>query len=256
MSNYQESGGEPQRITDSPQGMVSEFARLVREVKRRKPDVERGPVDDTLRPEDPGHPEFHRRQRAELALSRWRSAVPYRYRNATASRPEVQAWADRAAADIREAGFLVLTGGTGTGKTHEAYGALRRIAEAGTCRYEAIAITAPDMYGLLRPNGSERGSEVELKRLCRVPLLLLDDLGTEKLSDWTEEAAYRIVNYRYNESLPMLITTNLPVRSDNPGAPDVVARLGERLTSRLSQVAVSVKFTGPDRRPAMRPPAA
>jgi DNA replication protein DnaC len=160
----------------------------------------------------------------------------------------VIAWADRAAADYRDAGFLVLTGSIGTGKTHQAYGALRRIAEAGPKRFEMIATTAPDLYGLLRPGGSDKSSEYELKRLCRIPLLLLDDLGTEKLSEFTEETTTRIVNHRYNESLPLLITTNLPVRADSGPSQDLVTRLGDRLASRLAQTATVVRLDGPDLR--------
>lgn len=232
----------------------SELARLMSRIRQHCPDVTAGPVDDTPQPDAPGHPEYHRRQRAEFALSRWQTATPYRYRQATAEHPQVQAWADRAATDSHAAGLLLLTGSIGTGKTHQAYGALRRIAEAGPKRYELIAITAPDMYGLLRPGGSDKGSEHELKRLCRVPLLLLDDLGTEKLSEWTEEATYRIVNHRYNEALPLLITTNLVVRTGpGPGAgPDLATRLGERLASRLAQTATVVTLTGPDRRRTLR----
>ncbi|MFD6425588.1 hypothetical protein [Streptomyces sp. NPDC060198] len=94
--------------------------------------------------------------------------------------------ADAVAADPESAGSLLLTGTTWTGKTYEAYGALRRIAEAGPRTYEVISITAADLYGRLRPKGSERGTEEEPRRLCRVPLLLLDDLGSAKASEWTE----------------------------------------------------------------------
>jgi DNA replication protein DnaC len=237
---------DPQSLTENRPTMLS---RLMAGIREHAPEVTAGPIDDQPTPDEPGHPEYHRRQRAQFALTRWQTAVPYRYQNATAEHPVVQAWADQAAANIRDAGFLVLHGSIGTGKTHQAYGALRRIAEAGPKRFEMIATTAPDLYGLLRPGGSDKGSEHELKRLCRIPLLLLDDLGTEKLSEWTEEATYRIVNYRYNESLPLLITTNLPVRT---GTQDLVTRLGDRLASRLSQTATVVGFDGPDLRRGLR----
>jgi DNA replication protein DnaC len=226
----------------------SALARLVAGIRERGLQDDCGPVDDGPTPDDPGHPEYHRRVRAEFALGRWRAAVPYRYREATASHPEIVAWADRAAKDHRDAGLLVLTGRVGTGKTHQAYGALRRVAEAGPRRFEMLAITAPDMYGRLRPGGSEKGAEFELKRLAGIQHLLLDDLGAEKLSEWTEEATYRIVNERYNECLPLIITTNLPVRAATAGGPDLVSRLGDRLASRLAQTAHIVTFTGGDLR--------
>lgn len=228
---------------------TSELARLMARIREIRPNIAAGPIDDEPTPDEPGHPEYHRRQRATVALSRWETAAPYRYRQAEATHPQVTAWADRAAADIRDAGFLVLTGSIGTGKTHQAYGALRRIAAAGPRRFEMIATTAPDLYGRLRPGGSDKGTEYELKRLCRIPLLLLDDLGTEKLSEFTEEATYRLINERYNECLPILITTNFQIRSAD-GGPDLTSRLGERLASRLAQAATVVRLDGPDRRRA------
>lgn len=237
---------EPETLGENRPSML---ARLMAGITEHAPDVTAGPVTDEPTPDEPGHPEYHRRQRAAFALGRWTTAVPYRYRQAAAQHPEILAWADRAANDYRDAGFLVLTGPIGTGKTHQAYGALRRIAEAGPKRFEMIATTAPDMYGRLRPGGSDKGTEHELKRLCRVPLLLLDDLGTEKLSEWTEEATTRLVNERYNECLPLIITTNFPIRTaDGDASPDLVTRLGDRLASRLAQTATVVHLDGPDLR--------
>lgn len=241
---------DPQTFAEQRPSML---ARLMAGIADHAPDVTAGPIADEPTPDEPGHPEYHRRQRAAFALGRWETAVPYRYRQATAQHPEILAWSDRAADDYRTAGFLVLTGPIGTGKTHQAYGALRRIAEAGPKRFEMIATTAPDMYGRLRPGGSDKGTEHELKKLCRVPLLLLDDLGTEKLSEWTEEATTRLVNERYNECLPLIITTNFPVRAATGApSPDLVTRLGDRLASRLAQTAVQVQLDGPDLRRTLR----
>ncbi|WP_327270598.1 ATP-binding protein [Streptomyces sp. NBC_01218] len=148
---------------------------------------------------------------------------------------------------------MLLTGTTGTGKTHEAYGALRRIAAAGPCSYEVISITTADMYGRLRPKGSDRGTEEELRRLCHVPLLLLDDLGSAKASEWTEEMTYRLINERYNACRPSLYTSNLPARAplDEHGhatGPDLTSALGGRITSRLSEDTRIIAMTGADRR--------
>jgi DNA replication protein DnaC len=202
-------------------------------------------VDDAPTPQEPGHPEYHRARRAEWALARWTTATPPRYRRAETTQAAVLQWADDVAADPESAGSLLLTGTTGTGKTYEAYGALRRIAAAGPRTYEILATTAADMYGRLRPKGSERGTEAELARLCRVPLLLLDDLGSAKASEWTEEVTYRLVNDRYNACRPTIYTSNLPAKSDGP---DLTSALGERIVSRLSEDTRVVAMTGTDRR--------
>ena len=209
-------------------------------------DIAAGPIDNTPMPDEPGHPEYHRRQRTQIALQRWTTATPFRYQQATATHPAVIAWADRVTDDPRSAGILLLTGPFGTGKTHQAYGALRRVAEAGPDRFELMALTAPDMYALLRPNGSERGAEFELKRLTKIALLLVDDLGTEKVSEFTEEATYRLLNERYNHGRPLIITSNLPAA--DPHGVDLVDKLGERITSRLAQITTIVPMDGPDLR--------
>ncbi|MFH8752981.1 ATP-binding protein [Streptomyces rimosus] len=215
--------------------------------------VPSGPTDTTPRPDEPGHPEYHRRIRTEWALARWETATPPRYRRAVADHPAVIAWADQTAQTPEEATALLLTGTTGTGKTHQAYGALRRIAESGPHQYEVIATTAADMYGLLRPNGSPRGPEAELRRLCRVPLLLLDDLGSAKATEWTEEVTYRLINERYNRCLPSIFTSNLPPRVScdeygQPTGPDLASVLGERIVSRVAEMTTVVAMTGADRR--------
>ncbi|APE21357.1 MULTISPECIES: ATP-binding protein [Streptomyces] len=227
--------------------------RLQRALAARGLDqIDPGPIDNTPAEDEPGHPEYHRRRRAEWNLKRWAAVTPYRYQHATCTHPALQQWADKVAADPRSAGFLLLTGTFGTGKTHESYGAFRRIADAGPDRYEVIATTAPDMYALMRPGGSERGTEYEVKRLKKIPLLLIDDLGTEKVSEFTEEATYRLLNERYNESLPTLITSNLPADSrDQKGVkqgPDLIEKLGERIADRLREITRIVPMDGPSRR--------
>ncbi|WP_405674834.1 ATP-binding protein [Streptomyces sp. NBC_01511] len=223
------------------------LAHLMAGIARRCPDVARGPVDDAPSPDEPGHPEYHRARRTEWALSRWRTAVPPRYRRAESTRPAVQAWADAVAADPESAGSVLLTGTTGTGKTHEAYGALRRIAECGPERYHVIATTVVDMYGRMRPS-----PEDELRRLTRVPLLLLDDLGSGKVTEWTEEVTYRLINERYNACLPTIYTSNLPADSrDREGrrhGPDLITTLGERIASRLAEDVQVIAFKGRDLR--------
>ncbi|MFI2184574.1 ATP-binding protein [Streptomyces sioyaensis] len=216
-------------------------------------EVPPGPVDDEPSPDEPGHPEYHRRNRAEWAVGRWETATPPRYLLARADHPDVIAWAERVAADPSTAPALLLTGTTGTGKTHQAYGALRLIAETGPRTYEVMATTAADMYGRLRPGGTDRGTEAELGRLCRVPLLLLDDLGSAKASEWVEEITYRLINERYNQCRPTLFTSNYPARANvddhgRPLGPDLAQILGERIASRLAEMTTVVAMAGADRR--------
>ncbi|GAA3162223.1 MULTISPECIES: ATP-binding protein [Streptomyces] len=195
----------------------------------------------------PGDPTWHRDARAAAALSRWEAATPPRFRDAEATIPDVIAWADAALSDPSSAGALLLTGPTGTGKTYQGYGALRRVAAGGPAQYEVVALNSADMYGGLRPTREVGASERELRRLSQVPFLFLDDLGTSKVSEWTEEVTYRLINYRYNHVLPTVITSNLPARDDT--GPDLSDFVGARVASRLAEMVTTlVPVIGADRR--------
>lgn len=218
------------------------FSRLARIIHEKNLDATPGPVEDEPHPDLPGHPTYHHRQRVNAALTKFERTAPPRYLTATTDHPVVCDWADRVAADITQAPSLMLWGGTGTGKTHAAFGAVRRIALTGPARFGFLATTFPDLYAALRPGG---GNDDERERLMRrvltVPVLLLDDLGTTKSSLWTEETTYRIVNHRYNRMLPVIITSNEP-----PAAlPEL---LGDRIASRLIEMTTRVEMTGADRR--------
>ncbi|MFF3554622.1 ATP-binding protein [Streptomyces tsukubensis] len=195
----------------------------------------------------PGDAEWHREARTQYALNRWVAMTPPRFRTADTTVAEAAAWADTALSTPETAGALLLVGSTGTGKTREAYGALRRVALGGPRRFEAIAVNSADMYGCLRPTQSAGASERELRRLCDVQFLLLDDLGTTRVTEWTEEITYRLINHRYNHCLPTVITSNLPARSDH--GPDLTDFVGDRVASRLAEMVTAlVPMVGTDRR--------
>ncbi|MFI1097537.1 ATP-binding protein [Streptomyces sp. NPDC020917] len=172
-----------------------------------------------------------------------------RYRLALADHPGVTAWVTAitragrpgpgGAPGIATGPSLLIAGPTGTGKTHQAYGAIRSLLAAGVrLRWEAT--TAADLYAAQRPRQGH-DPERQLLALARCPLLLLDDLGAAKQSQWTEELTYRLVNHRYNHMLPTLVTTNLPVA-------ELRDAVGDRVASRLAEMTERVILTGRDRR--------
>ncbi|MER8036120.1 ATP-binding protein [Streptomyces hydrogenans] len=178
------------------------------------------------------------------------AGTPPRYRAAVADHPQVLDWvrtvAEAAVApnqgarrQVTTGPSLLMAGVVGAGKTHQAYGAVRRLVENGVgVRWRAT--TAADLYADLRPRpGSD--SERELASVSRCPLLIIDDLGAAKASEWVEEVTYRLINRRYNYELPTLITTNLAIR-------DLRAHLGDRVASRLAQMTTRVEFEQVDRR--------
>lgn len=185
----------------------------------------------------------------ERGLEVWEEKAPSRYRDAVVSVPGVRVWVEgllaRAVADrwtvpqIRLGSSLLLAGGVGVGKTHEALAAVRALTLSGM-RCPWMFTTVADLHAQLRP-GARNDGEVFLRSHCKVALLVLDDIGASKSSEWTEEINYRLINDRYQNELPTLLTTNVPPRQ-------FPATLGARVASRLTEMATTVILTGPDRR--------
>lgn len=178
------------------------------------------------------------------------AGMPPRYRAAVADHPQVLNWtrqvADAAVAptlgarrQVTTGPSLLMAGVVGAGKTHQAYGAVRELVRNGVgVRWRAT--TAADLYAELRPRQGV-DSERELAIVSRCPLLILDDLGAARATEWVEEITYRLINRRYNLMLPTLITTNLAIR-------DLRSYLGDRVASRLAQMTTRVEFEPVDRR--------
>ncbi|WP_394436197.1 ATP-binding protein [Streptomyces sp. SGAir0957] len=191
---------------------------------------------------------------ARYSITEAAKIVPFHYRTATVDNPAIHTWmqelvasardhqAERSApvASVFQGRSLLLLGPTGTGKTHEAYGAIRELAITGVAARWVVTTTA-DLYAALRPrHGID--SEAEFRKYRDARILLIDDLGADrKPTEFTEEVNFRLINHRYEHHLPTLITSNLLPK-------EIAERLGDRVTSRLIEMCERVVFTGPDRR--------
>lgn len=178
----------------------------------------------------------HRREAARL---RWRSSVPWRFQFAPRTDMTVvgvEKWTQDRIAEARATGrlsllrapSLLLVGGLGTGKTHAAWWAIGRLAQAGVITDWEVA-TASHIYRSLRADQVDTAER--LRRYCRVPLLVMDDAGTVDTTAHTDDVDYTIINYRYEQGLPVIITTNLPPEK-HPGMPDGTLTLNKRLEAR------------------------
>lgn len=174
--------------------------------------------------------------RADAIARTLARVIPARYRAAQISDPRVRDWT---AATIRGGTrSLLLLGPTGTGKSHHAYAALSQLIHAGQTGPRIIAGSAPTLLAAARPDGE---GDTAIARYARADLLLLDDLGSSKGSEWVDEALYRVIDGRYLECRPLIATSNIPPRQ-------LTQSLGDRLASRLTEMCERVVLKGADRR--------
>lgn len=139
---------------------------------------------------------------------------------------------------------LVLAGGTGVGKTHLAAAIMAGRIAGG---HEVLFATVPELIEDLRAIQRDQGKLEEMhKMLTRCELLVLDDLGAERGTDFAGEQLFLIVNGRLNWRRAMIVTTNLvtpPELSKRLGA-----AMGERIVSRLAELCAWHVLEGPDAR--------
>jgi DNA replication protein DnaC len=128
-------------------------------------------------------------------------------------------------------GWLVLLGKVGSGKSHLAYAIAGRMLDRGVGVYWD---TVPELLDHLR-NGYKDNSYMDLlQSMMRVPALVLDDLGAEQETSWVTEKLFQLLNRRYMDRRPTVITSNLNIRDEDV---KLDARLRSRmLDRRLSQV--------------------
>lgn len=105
---------------------------------------------------------------------------------------------------------LLLLGDPGTGKTHLAVAALRALLQKG---FEGQFCDYQNLLDRIR-SGFDQASLTADKEAYRsaldVEVLLLDDLGAHRVTDWVEDTVTSIVTYRCNHRKPLIATTNLP----------------------------------------------
>ena len=139
---------------------------------------------------------------------------------------------------------LFLTGPVGTGKTHLAVAIndyIARILKRKLNYHTRFIIftTAIDLLSEIKYSYESSDTESTIKRYENCSLLILDDLGIEKSTEWTHELFYKIIDTRYSNQKPTIITTNL---SDE----ELKIKLSERITSRVYEMCEGVKLIGGD----------
>jgi DNA replication protein DnaC len=159
---------------------------------------------------------------------------------------------------------LLMIGDIGIGKTHLAVGVLQAlIHERGAtglfCHYLELLKQVQNSY-----NKEVRATELQvLAPVFEAEVLVLDELGASKPTDWVWDTVTHILNTRYNDRLTTIITTNYPNRpsllyQEQKGIgyeneartsrrPETLGdRIGDRMRSRLQEMCVVVEMNGVD----------
>jgi DNA replication protein DnaC len=158
---------------------------------------------------------------------------------------------------VNEGLGLLFTGDNGVGKTHLAVAVLRELCEKKGARGQFW-----DFHELIREiknsyNEETRTTELQvLEPVVEADVLLLDDLGAWKMTDWMNDTLFYILNSRYLAKRATLITTNYQdadreaVLSADPlrRREFLVERIGQRLRSRLMEMCVVIPMRGLDHR--------
>lgn len=136
---------------------------------------------------------------------------------------------------------ILLSGKTGCGKTHLAVATLRDMVRRDAIQYTAIFTTTPELLLDIRSCYSSNGDEKDLVEKYSTPaILILDDLGADKATEWAISTLYLIIDRRNKDMKETLITTNLTMEG-------IENQYGARIASRLSDMVI-VEIKMPDYR--------
>ena len=163
--------------------------------------------------------------------------------------------------DVPKPGLLLM-GEVGTGKTHLAVAALRVLIARGFAGVFFDYLNLLDRIRSSYDSASGASDREAYRSALETEILLLDDLGAQRVTEWTEDIVTSIVTYRCNHKKALIATTNLPdpaagdtVVQRTPGAVHVETkvtlgeRIGERALSRLFEMCTLIRIWGvPDYR--------
>jgi DNA replication protein DnaC len=118
-------------------------------------------------------------------------------------------------------GWLLLRGGYGCGKTHLAAAIANSAVSMGV---PTLFLTVPDLLDTLRfaYDSEDTSFEQRFDEIRNARLLIMDDFGTQNATAWAQEKLFQIINYRYINRLPLVVTTNLDMD-------EIEARIRSRL---------------------------
>lgn len=179
---------------------------------------------------------------AEKAQARARAGIPRRFLHAQSTD------AAELAKAVHKGETLFITGTVGTGKTHLAAAICTELQRMGDrFKFKTSVGLIREFEDAMRQNKCETAI---LAKLAKTPVLVIDDLGKERITNWTYERIFDLLDMRYNEMRPSIITSNFTMS-------ELAARLASNgcasenataMISRLKQTSHTITLKGQDRR--------
>jgi DNA replication protein DnaC len=146
---------------------------------------------------------------------------------------------------------LLFMGPQGIGKTHLAVGIIKKLIRQKSV--PCLFCTFPELLKEIQNsyNPSTQSSEMTiLEPILDTQVLVLDELGAQKPSDWVRDQVAYVLNYRYNENKVTIITTNFMDQAGEGSKAAVMdslaQRIGDRIRSRLFEMCKDIKMDGKD----------
>lgn len=138
----------------------------------------------------------------------------------------------------RKRNSLMLMGGVGSGKTHLAAAIANTLIDRGI---PVLFGTYSEQLEKIKEEYDQTGQKKHLSMMKNTPMLVLDDIGKERKTAWTQQILFDVVNYRYEHLLPIIITTNFD-------ADGLANHCEEAVWSRLYEMSSAVITSGKDYR--------
>jgi len=146
-------------------------------------------------------------------------------------------------------GSLLFTGPAGLGKTHLSASILKGLVRKGVpclfIDFHELLLEIRESYDPLA-----QMSEMQILRpIINIEVLLLDDLGSRRMTEWMQDTVFHIINLRYNQKRTLIATTNLAMEPSGASTHETLQdRLGYPVVSRLYEMCKVIELNGPDYR--------